>query len=64
MTVGCHFGYCARGRRVLVVPVRLPGAGGRATARGALLPGADAALGTTTFDAWLAARDPGPVATS
>lgn len=45
----------ARGQRVLVLPVRLPGAAGRAMATGALLPGPDARLGTQTFEEWLAA---------
>jgi uncharacterized protein YbjT (DUF2867 family) len=44
----------ARGRRRLLVPVRLPGAAGRAMAAGALLPAGDAVLGSQTFDDWLA----------
>lgn len=44
----------ARGQRVLVLPVRLPGAADRAMATGALLPGPDARLGTQTFEEWLA----------
>ena len=44
----------ADGRRV--VPVRVPGAAGRAMRSGALLPKGDGPRGTVTFDAWLAAR--------
>ncbi|WP_134741029.1 NAD(P)H-binding protein [Nocardioides sp. 503] len=44
----------ARGRRV--VPVRVPGAAGRAMRSGALLPQSDGPRGTLTFDAWLAGR--------
>jgi uncharacterized protein YbjT (DUF2867 family) len=47
----------ARGQRALVVPLRLPGAAGRAMARGGLLPGPDANRGTITFDQWLATPD-------
>jgi hypothetical protein len=44
----------ARGERRLVVPVRLPGAGGRAMAGGALLPEGATMCGETTFARWLA----------
>lgn len=44
----------ANGRRV--VPVRVPGAAGRAMRTGGLLPQGDGPRGTVTFDAWLAAR--------
>jgi len=44
----------ARRRRGRVLEVRLPGAFGRAMARGDLLPGAGATLGTETFAEWLA----------
>ncbi|PZS33238.1 MAG: 3-beta hydroxysteroid dehydrogenase [Pseudonocardiales bacterium] len=47
--------FTARGQRVRVVPVRLPGAAGRAMATGGLLPGPGARLGKQTFDEWLAA---------
>jgi uncharacterized protein YbjT (DUF2867 family) len=45
----------ARGHR-RVVPVRLPGAAGRAMRTGALLPRGDGPRGSITFDAWLADR--------
>lgn len=45
----------ARGSRRRVLPVRAPGAAGRAMAGGALLPGAGARLTRTPFDAWLSA---------
>lgn len=44
----------ARGSKRLVLPLRLPGAGGRGMANGGLLPGPDAAHGDETFDQWLA----------
>lgn len=44
----------AHGRRV--VPVRLPGAAGRAMRSGGLLPTSDGPRGAVTFDAWLASR--------
>ena len=44
-------------RRVL--PVRLPGAGWRAMARGALLPSGQPVTGSTTFDEWWTATRPG-----
>jgi hypothetical protein len=44
----------AAGRRV--VPVRVPGAAGRAMRSGALCPTGDGPRGRTTFDAWLASR--------
>jgi uncharacterized protein YbjT (DUF2867 family) len=40
-----------------VVPVRLPGAGGRAMRDGALLPSAGAERGRLGFDEWLAGRE-------
>ncbi len=46
----------AAGRRTPVLAVPLPGAWGTAMRDGRLLPGADARLGTQTFDAWLAER--------
>ncbi|MEU6207348.1 SDR family oxidoreductase [Micromonospora musae] len=50
----------ARGSRRVVLPVRLPGAVGRAMAEGALLPTGAGPRGTQTFDQWLAS----PVAQS
>ena len=47
----------ARGRRGLVVPLRLPGRAGTAIAEGALLPTDDGSRGTQTFDQWLAGED-------
>jgi uncharacterized protein YbjT (DUF2867 family) len=44
----------ADGRRV--VPLRVPGAGGKAMRSGGLLPQGDGPRGTLTFDAWLASR--------
>lgn len=44
----------AHGRRV--VPVRVPGAAGRAMRTGALVPTGDGPRGRVTFDAWLADR--------
>jgi uncharacterized protein YbjT (DUF2867 family) len=44
----------ARGRRV--VPVRMPGAAGRAMRAGALCPRGSGPRGTISFDAWLADR--------
>ncbi|MBA2955375.1 NAD(P)H-binding protein [Nocardioides sp. MAH-18] len=44
----------AAGRRV--VPVRMPGAAGRAMRSGALCPTGDGPRGRITFDAWLASR--------
>ena len=44
----------AGGRRV--VPLRVPGAAGRAMRSGGLLPRGDGPRGEITFDAWLAAR--------
>ena len=45
----------AAGRRRPVVPVRLPGAAGRAMAGGDLLPTQPGPRGTQTFSSWLAA---------
>jgi len=50
----------ARGARTVVVPVRLPGAGGRAMRDGGLLPIGSGARGTETFDDWLAGPDAAP----
>jgi uncharacterized protein YbjT (DUF2867 family) len=47
----------ARRSRRLVVPIRLPGAAGRAVARGALLPSRSGPRGRQTFDEWLAGPD-------
>ncbi len=44
----------ARGTRRAVLPMRLPGAAGRAMAGGALLPTRPGPHGNQTFDAWLA----------
>ena len=46
----------ARRARRLVVPVRLPGAPGRAMAAGGLLPAGDGPRGVQTFGQWLADR--------
>ncbi|MGB3770861.1 MAG: NAD(P)H-binding protein [Rhodococcus sp. (in: high G+C Gram-positive bacteria)] len=43
----------ARGSRRIVVPLRVPGAGGRAMATGGLLPDGDCVRGVETFDQWL-----------
>jgi uncharacterized protein YbjT (DUF2867 family) len=47
----------ARGRRRAVIPVRLPGAVGRAMASGGLLPAGPGPRGTQTFDQWLISND-------
>ncbi len=47
----------ARGRRSLVVPLRIPGRAGSAMAEGLLLPTDDGPRGTQTFDQWLAGED-------
>jgi len=47
----------ARGSRRVVVPVRLPGPGGKAAASGAALPEGPGPRGTQTFDEWLAGED-------
>jgi uncharacterized protein YbjT (DUF2867 family) len=44
----------AQGRRTPVLPLRLPGATGRAMAGDGLLPTGPGQRGTETFDAWLA----------
>ena len=44
----------ARGVRRVVLPLRVPGAAGRAMARGALLPTATGPRGRQTFEQWLA----------
>ncbi|WP_028642876.1 SDR family oxidoreductase [Nocardioides sp. URHA0020] len=46
----------ARGLGRRVVPVRLPGAAGRAMRAGALTPSGDGPRGRVTFDEWLAER--------
>jgi uncharacterized protein YbjT (DUF2867 family) len=51
----------ARGRRRLIVPVRLPGRAGTAVAEGGLLPTDDGPRGTLTFDEWLASDDAKPL---
>ena len=43
-----------RGEHRLMVPLRLPGAVGRAVAHGGLLPTSDGPRGSQTFDQWLA----------
>jgi uncharacterized protein YbjT (DUF2867 family) len=43
----------ARGCRKLVLPVRVPGAAGKAMSTGALLPKGDGPRGRLTFDEWL-----------
>ena len=45
----------ARGSRRLAVPLRLPGAAGRAMAGGDLLPATDGPRGRQTFEEWLRA---------
>ena len=47
----------ARGSRRVVVPVRLPGPGGRAAASGSALPGGPGPRGCQTFDEWLVGQD-------
>jgi len=47
-----------RGSHKLLVALRLPGAGGRAMAGGALLPKGDGPRGRETFDEWLGASSP------
>jgi uncharacterized protein YbjT (DUF2867 family) len=44
----------ARGERRLMVPIRLPGAVGRAMVNGGLLPTGDGPRGKQTFEEWLA----------
>jgi uncharacterized protein YbjT (DUF2867 family) len=48
----------ARGSKKLVLPVRVPGAAGRAMAGGALLPTSDSQRGRQTFDEWLTSVHP------
>jgi hypothetical protein len=43
----------ARGERRLMVPIRLPGAVGRAMTGGGLLPTGEGPRGTQTFEEWL-----------
>jgi uncharacterized protein YbjT (DUF2867 family) len=52
----------SRGRRLLVLPLKVPGAAGRAMAGGRLLPGRGARLGQQTFDQWLRSEDAKDVA--
>ena len=47
-----------RQQRRWVLPVRLPGAAGRAMARGGLLPLSAGPRGSQTFEQWLSARPP------
>lgn len=47
----------ARGRRSLVLPLRIPGRAGKAMDEGGLLPTDDGPRGTQTFDEWLASAD-------
>ncbi|MBE8475637.1 SDR family oxidoreductase [Streptomyces justiciae] len=54
----------ATGQRALVVPLRLPGAAGKAMAEGALLPTEDGPRGAITFDAWVAERAAAEAGTS
>lgn len=46
----------AKGSRAWIPAISLPGEGGRRQRDGSLLPGADAQLGTQTFDEWLATQ--------
>lgn len=46
-----------QGRRTVVVPLRLPGAAGRAMRTGALLPSPGARLAGPTFEQWLTRTD-------
>jgi uncharacterized protein YbjT (DUF2867 family) len=48
----------ARGSRKPVVPVRVPGAAGRAMSSGALLPAGDGPRGRQTFEEWLTSVSP------
>jgi uncharacterized protein YbjT (DUF2867 family) len=48
----------ARGEHRFLVPIRLPGAVGRAMANGGLLPTSDGPRGTQTFEEWLATDRP------
>ena len=50
----------ARGSRRVVVPVRLPGPGGKAAASGSALPVGIGPRGAQTFDEWLAGDDARP----
>ncbi|MDQ1009080.1 uncharacterized protein YbjT (DUF2867 family) [Streptomyces sp. V4I23] len=50
----------ARHERRMVVPVRFPGAAGRAMAAGGLLPTGPGPRGTQTFDEWLTERRAAP----
>jgi len=47
----------ARGRRGVVVPIRVPGRAGKAMVEGGLLPTEDGPRGTQTFDQWLESDD-------
>lgn len=52
----------ARGSRRIVVPLRIPGAAGRAAAGGALLPAGPGPRGREKFGEWLARTDAGRAA--
>ncbi len=47
----------ARGRRRLILPIRVPGKAGRAMAEGSLIATRNGLRGTLTFDQWLASED-------
>lgn len=53
----------ARGDRRPAISVRIPGAAGRAMARGALIPSTSGPRGRLTFDQWLRDTAPGSKAT-
>lgn len=47
----------ARGRRRLILPIRVPGKAGRAMAEGSLISARNGLRGTLTFDEWLTTDD-------
>ncbi len=47
----------ARGRRRLILPIRVPGKAGRAMAEGSLISARNGLRGTLTFDQWLTTDD-------
>ena len=47
----------ARGRRRLILPIRVPGKAGRAMAEGSLIATRNGLRGNLTFDQWLASED-------
>lgn len=49
-----------RGRRVVVIPLPLPGAAGKALRTGAVLPSVGVRTAGPTFDQWLTSEDAGP----